>query len=66
MREVFTYLVKLDEPIEGSFITYNSYKGEISSSEKIASEPNMNSFPIIEILNQDLIPEEMLETLAGL
>lgn len=66
LREVFTYLVKLDEPIEGSFITYNSYKGEIGSSEKIASEPNMNSFPIIEILNQDLIPEEMLETLAGL
>ena len=66
LSEVFTYLVKLDEPIEGSFITYNSYKGEIGSSEKIASEPNMNSFPIIEIMNQNLIPEEMLETVAGL
>ena len=66
LSEVFTYLVKLDEPIEGSFITYNSYKGEIGSSEKIASEPNMNSFPIIEIMNQNLIQEEMLETVAGL
>ena len=66
LSEVFTYLVKLEEPIEGSFITYNSYKGEIGSSEKIASEPNMNSFPIIEIMNQNLIPEEMLETVAGL
>jgi len=26
----------------------------------------MNSFPIIEIMNQNLIPEEMLETVAGL
>jgi hypothetical protein len=66
LSEVFTYLVKLDETIDGSFITYNSYKGEIGSSEKIASEPNMNSFPIIEIMNQNLIPEEMLETVAGL
>jgi hypothetical protein len=66
LSEVFTYLVKLEEPIKGSFITYNSYKGEIGSSEKIASEPNMNSFPIIEIMNQNLIPEEMLETVAGL
>ena len=66
LSEVFTYLVRLDEPIEGSFITYNSYKGEIGSSDKIATEPNMNSFPVIEIENQTLIPDEMLEHLAGL
>jgi len=59
-------LVASSPATEGSFITYNSYKGEIGSSEKIASEPNMNSFPIIEIMNQNLIPEEMLETVAGL
>ena len=66
LSEVFTYLVRLDEPIEGSFITYNSYKGEIGSSDNIASEPNMNSFPVIAIQNQTLIPKEMLEQLAGL
>jgi len=66
LSEVFTYLVQLDEPIEGNFITYNSYKGEVGSSEKIASVPNMNSFPIIEIENQTLIPDEMLEQLAGI
>ena len=66
LNEVFTYLVKLEEPIEGNFITYNSYKGEIGSSDNIASEPNMNSFPVIEIQNQTLIPKEMLEQLAGL
>ena len=66
LSEVFTYFVKLGEPIEGNFITYNSYKGEIGSSEKIDSEPNMNSFPIIKIINQNLIPVGMLETVAGL
>ena len=66
LSEVFTYLVRLDKPIEGNFITYNSYKGEIGSSEKIATEPNMNSFPVIEIQNQTLIPKEMLDQLAGM
>ena len=66
LSEVFTYLVSLDEPLEGNFITYNSYKGEIGSSEKISSEPNMNSFPVIEIENQSLIPDEMFKQLAGM
>ena len=66
LSEVFMYLVKQDEPIGGSFITYNSYSGEIGSSEKLSTEPNMNSFPVIEIQNQDLITPETLETLAKL
>jgi hypothetical protein len=64
--EVFMYLVKQDEPLEGSFITYNSYSGEIGTSKKISTEPNMNSFPVIEINTQDLITDETLETLKKL
>jgi len=66
LSEVFMYLVKQDEPIEGSFITYNSYTGEIASSEKLSTEPNMNSFPVIEIQKQDLITSETMETLSKL
>jgi hypothetical protein len=66
LSEVFMYLIKLDEAIEGSFITYNSYSGEIGSSEKISTEPNMNSFPIIEIKKQDVVAVETLETLSKL
>ncbi len=66
LSEVFTYLVNLEEAIEGKFITYNSYKGEVGYSEKIASEPNMNSFPLIEIENQNLVPKDMLDEIAGL
>ena len=66
LSEVFMYLVKQDEPIEGNFITYNSYSGEIGSSEKISTEPNMNSFPVIEIKKQDLITAKTLETLSKL
>ena len=66
LSEVFMYLIKQDEPIEGNFITYNSYSGEIGSNEKISTEPNMNSFPVIEIKKQDLITAKTLETLSKL
>jgi hypothetical protein len=66
LSEVFLYLVKQDEPINGSFITYNSYSGKIETSEKLSTEPNMSSFPVIEINKQDLITEETLETLKKL
>jgi len=66
LSEVFMYLVKQNERIKGSFITYNSYSGEIGSSEKISTEPNMNSFPVIEIKKQDLITTKTLETLSKL
>ena len=66
LSEVFMYLVKQDEPIMGGFITYNSYTGEIGTSEKISTEPNMNSFPVIELNKQDFITEDTLETLKRL
>lgn len=64
--EVFMYLVKQEESLEGSFITYNSYSGEIGVGEKISTEPNMSSFPVIEINKQDLITDETLEALKKL
>jgi hypothetical protein len=66
LSEVFMYLVKQDEPVKGEFITYNSYSGEIGSSSKISTEPNMNSFPVIEIENQDLITNETMKKLSKL
>jgi hypothetical protein len=60
LSQVFLYFVKLDEGIDGSFIIYNSYSGEISVSDSFNNDPNMNSFPIIEIKNQDLLPEDVL------
>ena len=66
LSEVFMYLVKQDDPLEGSFITYNSYSGEIGTNEKISTEPNMSSFPVIEIKKQDLITSETYETLKNL
>jgi hypothetical protein len=66
LSEVFLYFVKETESIEGKFITYNSYTGEIGSSDKIIHEPNMNSFPVVEIINQDLLPKETLEKVSKL
>lgn len=66
LSEVFMYLVKQEIPMDGNFITYNSYSGEIATSEKISTEPNMNSFPVLEIKKQDLITSETLEKLSNL
>jgi hypothetical protein len=58
--------VKEKTPVDGNFITYNTYTGEISSSEKLLHEPNMNSFPLVEILNQDLLPSDLLNKVDSL
>jgi hypothetical protein len=66
LHEMFLYFVKEKEQIKGSFITYNSYSGEIGSSEKMQHEPNVSSFPIVEIVKQDLLPDELLNKLDDL
>jgi hypothetical protein len=66
LTEIFVYFVKTGEPIEGSFITYNSYTGEVGYSNKVVTEPNVSTFPIIEIQNQDLLPPDMLEKVSKL
>ncbi len=66
LSEIFLYFVKEEKEIEGNFITYNTYTGEIGSSTKIQHEPNLNSFPVVEIENQNLLPEELLTRVNSL
>jgi len=66
LHEMFLYCVKEKEQIKGNFITYNSYSGEIGSSVNVQHEPNVSSFPVVEILNQDLLPADLLSRLDGL
>ena len=66
LSEIFLYFVKQKEAIAGSFVTYNSYTGEIGSSDRLAHEPNQNSFPLVEIENQNLLPEELLSKVNNL
>ena len=66
INEIFLYLVKVKEKLEGRFITYHTYTGEIGSSEKLMHEPNLSSFPIVDIINQDLLPDELLSKVNNL
>jgi hypothetical protein len=66
LHEMFLYCVKEKEQLKGNFITYNAYSGEIGSTEKVQHEPNVSSFPVVEIVNQDLLPEDLLSRLDGL
>jgi len=60
LSEIFLYFVKVEDAIDGSFIIYNAYTGDISFSDRLRTEPNLNSIPVVEIKNQDLLPEELL------
>lgn len=66
MTEIFLYFIKQKEALEGDFITYNAYTGEISISDRIIHEPNVSSFPIVDILNQDILPQEVLDKVSKL
>jgi hypothetical protein len=66
LHEMFLYCVKEKEAIKGCFITYNTYSGEIGAAEKVLHEPNTSSFPVVEIVNQDLLPADLLSKLDGL
>lgn len=66
LREVFLYFVKLREEIDGRYIIYNTLSGEMGFSPRVRTDPNLNSIPIIEIVNQDLLPKELMETVYNL
>jgi hypothetical protein len=66
LSEIFLYFVKEETQVEGNFITYNTYTGEIGFSEKLLHEPNISSFPLVEIVNQDLLPSDLLDKVNSL
>jgi len=65
LHEMFLYCVKEKEKLKGNFITYNCYSGESGACEKMQHEPNVSSFPVVEIVRQDLLPADLLENLGG-
>lgn len=66
LSEIFLYFVKEETVVDGNFITYNTYTGEIGFSEKLLHEPNISSFPLVEIVNQDLLPSDLLDKVNSL
>ena len=66
LHEMFLYFVKEKEQIKGNFITYNSYSSELKSTEKVQHEPNVSSFPVVEIVNQNLLSADLLRRLDDL
>ena len=66
LKEIFLYFLKEEKTVEGNFIVYNTYTGEISFSDKLRTEPNMTSIPVVEIKNQDLLPAELLTRVSRL
>ncbi len=50
---------------DGSFITYK-FSRENRFKKKVMHEPNVNSFPDVEILRQDILTDELLERVNNL
>jgi len=66
LTETFVYFVKLKQGIEGRYVLYNPLTGDIRFSPTIRTDPNVQSIPIVDIVNQDLLTEELLETVSNL
>jgi len=66
LTETFIYFVKLKQGIEGRYVLYNPLTGDIRFSPTIRTDPNVQSIPIVDIVNQDLLTEELLETVSSL
>ncbi len=66
LREIFLYFVSEDSAIEGSFVIYNTYSGEITFSDRLRTEPNLSPIPVVEIKNQDLLPDDLLSRVENL
>jgi hypothetical protein len=66
LSEIFLYFLKEQKAIDGNFIIYNTYTGEISFSNRLRTDPNLSSIPLVDIKNQDLLPEELLERVGSL
>jgi len=50
---------------DGSFITYK-FSRENRFKKKVMREPNVKSFPVVEILRQDILTDELLERVNSL
>jgi hypothetical protein len=66
LREIFLYFIKTEEALDGRFVVYNTYTGEIEFTERLRTDPNLTSIPIVEIKNQDLLPAELLTRVGSL
>jgi len=66
LTETFIYFVKLKQGIDGRFVIYNGLSGEIRFSQTVRTDPNVSSIPIIDIVSQDLLSKELVETVNSL
>ena len=66
LSEVFLYFVKLQDDKKGKYIVYNTLSGEMSFSQRVRTDPNLNNIPIIEIVNQDLLSKELVDTVNNI
>ena len=66
LREIFLYFIKTEKAVDGRFVVYNTYTAEIDFSERIRTDPNLTCIPVVEIKNQDLLPEELLTRVGSL
>lgn len=64
MSEVFLFFVREEKPLPGSFIIYNNFSGEISYSDRLRTDPNISSIPIVEVESQDIIPHELVSRIS--
>jgi len=55
------YYVEFDEPLDCSYLIYNNFDGSISYSDKIRNDAKLLFIPIIEVVEQNILPEKLFK-----
>lgn len=55
------YYVESDNPIEYKYLVYNNFDGSISFENRIRNDARLSFIPIVEVEEQNLLPEKMFK-----
>ncbi len=57
------YYVEREEPIKGSYLIYNNFDGSITYSDRILNDAKLSFIPVIEVEEQNILPEKIFKPL---
>jgi len=59
------YYAVTDSIVSGKFVVYNILRGSIEFSDTLSMDTGLRHIPVLEILDQNVFPAEMLRRLAS-
>jgi len=58
------YYCMVDENVKGKYVLYNRFTGEVQISEKFVNNSKLIVIPIVDIMEQEMLPKELIESFS--